>query len=220
MNFLERQPDAIPSIGNDAAILLAFKAFCGLPTDASWTESDTLLKGLLASAERLVDELSGCPFQVRTFKYTFDSFSCLKKNTREIPRGWNFFGPNNRFYSLKLPVWPIAADPLVTITWLDDTGASGTWTQGTDFDLFGANTLTPEIIFPYAFNPPSTHTIPYPFVASFKAGGGLDIDVAKLCVFELASAYYRSPEMMVEKEPYVSITFQANLDHLKGSFLG
>ena len=209
MNFLERQPDSLSSIGNDSPTLLAFKAFTALPTDSNWTESDVLLSALLNSAERLVDELTGCPYRLRSFTYTFNNFTTLKKSYATVD-----------FIALKIPVWPVAATPLPTITWIADDATTGTWTAGTDFNTFGLNTLTPEIIFPYTFVLPSTATVPYPYVLSFAAGGGSDGDVKKLCIFELAATYYRSPEMISDRQPFISAAFQANLDHLKGSFLG
>jgi hypothetical protein len=223
MNFLERQPDNLKSLGTIAPTLLAFKSFCGLPTDESWTESDALLSSLLSSAERLVDELSGRAHRVRSFTYTFDSFQrFVKTGNRYRPIDWQhrFWGTSNVFYGLKIPTWPIAATPLPSITWLDDNASTGTYVSGTDFSTFGLNTPTPEIIFPYQFVVPSTGSVPYPYVLSFNAGGGIDSDVSQICIFELASAYYKKPEMQQEKEPFVSAVFQANLDHLKNSFLG
>ena len=211
------------SLGTISATLLAFKSFCGLPTDASWTESDPLLGSLLSAAERLVDELSGRAHRVRSFTYTFDSLTrFVKSGSRYRAMDWqhSFWCRSNIFYGLKIPTWPIAATPLPTITWLDDSANTGTYTSGTDFNTFGLNTPTPEIIFPYQFVLPSTSSVPYPFVLSFNAGGGIDTDVSQTCIFELASAYYKKPEMQTDKEPFVSMVFQANLDHLKNSFLG
>lgn len=206
MSLLERNADGLTSIGNDPATLLAFKYHAVLSPDPRWTEADSLLSGYLSSAERIVDEVTGSPYRSRSFTYSVEKMDRYRPNRQCWP-----------FWQICLPMRPVTGTP--TIAWTAADGTTGTWTAGTDFTVYGASSLTPEIIFPYNFTLPCTVGVPYPFVVSFTAGGGIDVDIAKLLIFEYAAAYYRTPEMAGEKMSYVSKIFEANLSSLEASFL-
>lgn len=213
MNLLERVADNLTSIGDDAATLLAFKSHAGLPVDPDWTESDALLKSYLLTAERLTDELTNYPLRPRSYKYTFQSFHRF----RPRPANYRILSCSS-ISTLKFPMRCITGTP--TIDWTADDGTTGTWTAGTDFTVFGENSIDPQLSFPYSFVFPVTDNTNYPFVLHFNAGGGVDAPVARLCVFEYAAAYYRKPEMAGQRMDYVSQVFDANLTFLTGRLIG
>lgn len=214
MNLLERLPDSLVSIGLDAPTLLAFKQHAALAPDDDWTEADLLLQGYLSAAERSVDEITASPYRGRSFKYSVER---MEQYTPSWRARSSWFSRCNSFWSIKLPMRPVTGTP--TIAWTASDGTTGTWTAGTDFTVFGSSSLTPEIIFPYDFVLPPTDGVPFPFVVTFNAGGGIDTSVGLVCIFEYAAAYYRSPESVGEKLTYVSKLFQANMDLLQASFL-
>lgn len=201
-NFLERQADGLVSIGNDAPTLLAFKAHCGLPTMAEWTEADYLLKSNLAAAERTIDELCGVPYRLRSYKFTLDRIE------RNLP---------SQFYGIRLPCYPVNSG--ITIDWRADDLSSGSYVQNTDFSLFGAKTHSPEIIFPLSLVLPTTAQTAYPFVVNFTAGPGEMKEIAMIAMFELAAYYYRCPEAISDKNPNAGSIYQAHLDLLANNFL-
>lgn len=221
MNLLERVADALPvSIGLDAPTLLAFKSHCGLPVDAAWTESDGLLQSYLTAAERQVDELSGMPYRLRNFTLSVEQLERYCGGPRQTSVSRYCFTTPVQFWCIKFPMRPVATSPAPTISYIDDSGNSGTYTSGTDFSTIAPNSISPMAIFPYSFQPPRTATVPYPFTLSFSAGGGVpDAAIARTCIFEYAAAYYRNPEMAGKELSYVSQVFDANLTALLGSFL-
>lgn len=200
-SFLERLPDGLTSIGDDPRILLAFKHHAGLPTFEAWTEADFLLKSHLSAAERHVDEISGVPYRIRSFRYAMDW----------IPRC-------GRFYRFGLPRYPVNSG--ITIGWTADNLSTGTYVQDTDFKLYGATTLSPEIIFgSLSFQLPTTIQTPYPYIVSFTAGPGQMAEIALITMFELAAYYYRCPEAVNDKNPNAGSVYQSHLDLLANSFL-
>lgn len=215
MNLLERVPDALVSIGLDAPTLLAFKNHTGLPTDVSWTESDSLFQAYLLSAEKQVDDLTGMPYRVRSYNWTVEKLDQYCPGRKH----GHMYGAAKSFWCLRPPMRPIAISPAPAISWIDDFGNSGTYVSGTDFSTIGPTSIDPMCVFPYNFVAPSVSTVPYPFVLSFTAGGGLDATTAQICIFEYAAAYYRNPESAGKELSFVSQVFDANLTALLGSFL-
>lgn len=202
--LLERVPDELESIGEDADVLTDFKYHASLETNPDWTEADSLIKTMLLSAEAMIDGLSSAPYRTRTWIMSLDDLEwCCHK----------------RLYLFKFPVRPLTED-LVTVDWKDRNGDTGTYTEVTDFTVYGRNSLSPEAYFPVGFRRPWTHQVPYPYTVSFKNAAQTALQgPAQLAIFELAAYYFRNPEAMSDKQPNAGKIFQANLDILKAGML-
>lgn len=209
MNHLEQLPDSLVSLGADPTTLDAFKRHAQLPTASTWTESDLLLQGYLLAAERIVDDLSGMTLRARSFTLTFE---CFDERRHRCYRG-------RSFRSLRYPKRPIVGHP--TIAWTAADATTGTWTSGTDFATYGANAIRPELMFPLDFQFPDVFGLPFPYVLSFTTGPAEPsyAAAAMICIYELAAAYQRNPEMSGKELISYSPIFDANLTLLQGSFL-
>lgn len=204
--ILERLSDNLKSIGLDPRLLLAFKIHAGLSPDPNWTESDFLIQAYLAAAERFVDEVTGTPYRVRHYKLSLDQICRNDRNRLD------------RNYHIRLPRYPVNTG--VSIDWTADDLSEGTFTEGTDFEVFGPSTLSPEIIFTdLDFQLPSTVETVYPYILTFTAGPGSMAEISQVAIFELAAYYFRNPEAQQEKNPKVGTIFQSNIDMLSNSFL-
>lgn len=200
----EQLSDSLLSIGLNPQTLLQFKNAAVLPPDTDWTEADSLLQSYLLTAERIVDKFTDRPYRQRTFKLSYGNIE-------------KFFRPRNGiFWGWRLPLRPIIS---VGITYTLGDGTTGSYVTGTDYQLFGTTSLTPEIIFPMPFSPPATWgNSPYPWVLNVVAGGEM-LEEQKTTIFELAAYYYRFPEAATLGVVPTTTMFQANLDAIRGSFL-
>lgn len=183
----------LPSLGEDAQILLDFKQHAGLPGDSDVTELDSLLKRLLLSAENLVDRITGRPYREREFT---EKFRCLS---------------GGEFYFLRLTRSPVS-EPVVVVT--NSDGNEVTYVESTNFEL--NNCLQPELIFPLDFSPENTTKV-FPYVVTYTAGGE-ELPEQLVAIFQVAANYYRNPEAMSGSGDLDSVVM-AHLDALGTSFL-
>ena len=210
--MLERLPDSLVSIGLDAPTLLAFKVYSGLPTAGIWTEGDLQLQSLLLTAELIVDGLTSCPYRVRNYRDQFASnYRPPIPPYHRLPN----YSPTT-FLRYHFAIRNVQSG--VSIFFNDGTTTT-TYVEGTDFFVYNRTGLSPELAFVSTFVEPTYSLLPFPWTVLYSAGGGLDVEVAKTCIFELASFYYRNPEAQADANPSLGGIFQANLDYLKGSFL-
>lgn len=183
----------LPSLGDDAQILLDFKNHAGLPTDTDVTELDSLLKRLLQSAENLVDKLTSRPYRTREFT---EKFRCLS---------------GGEFYFIRLSKAP-ASEPEVVVT--NSDGDEVTYVEDTDFEV--NQVLQPELIFSTGFTPENTNKA-FPYVVTYSAGGE-QLPEQLVAIFQVAANYYRNPEAMSGAGALDSVVM-AHLDALCTSFL-
>jgi hypothetical protein len=196
----ERVPDALTSIGNDPETLQAFKTHAGLPPEESWTEANSTLKGMLASAENAIEELTGVSYRARSFKLYLSDIPCRQG-----------------FRKLILPRYPVTS--VNGFGWTSSSGSAGVFLENTDFTIAGKNSKTPTLTFKSTVNFPDTSSVAYPYIFEFNAGPTAQLDLVRLTIFELAAYYYRYPEAVSDKSFKISSLFQSNIDLLAGSFL-
>lgn len=200
---VEQLPDALKSLGDDAAILFDFKLHAGLPPDPDWTEQDRQLKRLLNLAETAVDKQTGHPCRLRSFRAQVSGFEKIVYNNTAYP-------------GFKIPRCPVVGD--VSITWTASDETTGTYGTA-DLTLYGANTLKPVVLFAPDFEFPDVSNIAFPYTVTWSAGYVTPPDAHLVTIYELAAFYYRFPEAAFTEQLPISHIFNANMDLLANSFL-
>jgi hypothetical protein len=192
---------ALDSLGvvESGAFLALFKRHCALPSDVTWTEADVQLSAYLDMAERYVDAITGTPY--RPHSYILDiqpDVSCLT--------------------SIKLPIFPITPND-VTVSWTDNDGVTGSFTNGTDFLIRGELTRSPEIFFQPNVDWPATEQVTYPFSVGFDSPAEFDSHLSKMAILEYASYLYRNPEGMGQEVANMGQQFWGLISLLSGTYL-
>ena len=179
----------LPSLGEEPSTLAAFKRHAGLPVDPDWTESDTLLKSYLLSAEIYVNAQTSKPYRPTDFIEKHRAV-CRDSSGHQI---------------LQLHRWPISPTNFSLVS-IDEDAVETAYTSD-DYTL--ANGWKPAIVFKKSFVAPTPPDVLYPWRVSYTAGGQQNA-MQLIAIFQLATYYNRFPEAI--GKPVPDSVFQSHLD--------